>query len=127
MKKLTKLWLELISLIEEIDDIDLFNTQIYEQFKEIFDVKEVREYKRFKDTRIISPLEFELTTDTMKRAFVEGYLLAQMEQKRNDIKDLYNIYKKDIKNEILNTSTTDMYDTLSKCHRPTQNRSDNKT
>ena len=102
MKKITKLWLELHNLLEDVPDMDEFNTEVFRKFGDIFDLKEVEEYKRAKDCTQITPLQFSTTTDVMKRAFVEGYLLAQLEQRKEDIRDLYNIYKKDIKNEICN-------------------------
>lgn len=77
-----------------------------DRLSDIFDLKEVAEYKNSIEVEEYTPAQFQHLTSAIKRAFVEGYLLAQIEQSRDNLRTLYNIYrqeecpqtKKDVKN-----------------------------
>ena len=69
--------------------------QIQNKMSGIFDIKEVAEYKYAIETEPYTPSQFKHLTSSMKRAFVEGYLLAQMEQSREEIRTLYKLYRQE--------------------------------
>lgn len=81
---------------------------LYNKFQAIFDIKEVTEFKNAMTTEPYTPAQFVQLASTMKRSFIEGYLLAQLEQKRKNIRQVYNMYKEDkvcpvTKNESMNS------------------------
>lgn len=100
MKPLTQLWTTLTSYLKELSDTDLFNDDLQKKLGEILDIKDAQEYKEATVTDVISPSQFAHTSRAMRRAFVEGYFLAQMEQRKDDIKTLYNMYHTDTKKEL---------------------------
>lgn len=97
MKQLTKLWLTIHDSLTDIGNSDEFTKELYSKFDEIFDRKEVIEYKAAALSDILSPSQFLTTTNAMKRALVEGYLLAQLEQRKENTKQLYKTYREDLK------------------------------
>ena len=81
---------------------------LYNKFQTIFDIKEVAEFKNAMAAEPYTPTQFVQLASTMKRSFIEGYLLAKLEQKRKNIKIAYNMYKEDkvcpvTKNESMNS------------------------
>lgn len=100
MKAITKLWTKMNDCLTDVGNTEEFTKEVYNKFDEIFNLKEVAEYKAAAITDVHSPSQFAHTTTVMKRALVEGYLLAQMEQRQADIKTLYNMYRKNIKEEL---------------------------
>jgi hypothetical protein len=69
--------------------------KLYNKFQTIFDLKEIAEFKNAMGAEPYTPSQFVHLASSMKRSFIEGYLLAQIEQKRKDIRDVYNMYKQE--------------------------------
>lgn len=100
MNNITKIWDELTKEFAKKEENSKFLEEINEKFGEIFDIKDVTEYKQAVMVEpFYSPQQFQHLSCAMRRALVEGYILAQLERKKEDIKMLYNCYKEDIKNE----------------------------
>ena len=99
MKKLTKLWSNLVDCLADVSGTETFSESVYNKFDEIFDLKDVAEYKSISDYELFSPAEFKHTSQAMRRAFVEGYLLAQAERKKEDIITLKKCFEQEIPNE----------------------------
>lgn len=100
MNNITKIWDELTKEFAKKEENNKFLEEINEKFGEIFDIKDVTEYKQAVMVEpFYSPQQFQHLSCAMRRALVEGYILAQLERKKEDIKMLYNCYKEDIKNE----------------------------
>lgn len=114
MKKLTKLWVELNDCLADVDGDEKFTTELYDRFGEIFDRKDVLEYKTAAATDVMSPKQFQHTSSAMRRALVEGYLLAQMEQSRDNIQHLYKCYREEIDND-KETFSIDNYPNIPRC------------
>ena len=76
---------------------------LYNKFQTIFDIKEIAEFKNAMTAEPYTPAQFVQLASTMKRSFIEGYLLAQLEQKRKDIRTLYNMYKQEQKCQKIET------------------------
>lgn len=112
MKQLTKLWTQLDNCLSDMGCSEDFTNEIYKQFDEIFDLKDVYEYKRAMSSDICSPSEFINISNAMRRALVEGYLLAQMEQRKQDIKALYNCYRQDMEDKDEKTFNVNKYPNL---------------
>ena len=112
MKQLTKLWTQLDNCLSDMGCNEDFTNEIYNQFDEIFDLKDVHEYKRAMNSDICSPSEFMNISNAMRRALVEGYLLAQMEQRKQDIKALYNCYRQDMEDKDEKTFNVNKYPNL---------------
>jgi len=74
-----------------ISDIE----NLYNRFQTIFDIKEITEFKNSMTAEPYTPTQFVHLASTMKRSFIEGYLLAQIEQKRKDIRSVYDMYKQE--------------------------------
>lgn len=108
MKNITRLWTQLTDSLSEVTDNKSFLSELYDKFGEIFNLKDANEYKIASSASdIISPKQFAHTSIAMQRAFVEGYLLAQMEQKHNDIKFLYQCHRKELTGENNNFDLND--------------------
>ena len=115
MKNITRLWTQLADSLAEITTNQSFMTELYDKFGEIFDLKDANEYKVAASVSdVITPKQFVHTSAAMQRAFVEGYLLAQMEQKQEDIKYLYNCHRKELTNE-KNTFSINDYPNIPRC------------
>lgn len=100
MNNITKIWDELTKEFAKKEENNKFLEEINEKFGEIFDIKDVTEYKQAVMVEpFYSPQQFQHLSCAIRRALVEGYILAQLERKKEDIKMLYNCYKEDIKNE----------------------------
>ena len=69
--------------------------KLYNKFQIIFDLKEITEFKNAMGAEPYTPSQFVHLASSMKRSFIEGYLLAQIEQKRKDICNVYNMYKQE--------------------------------
>lgn len=86
MKKITEQWLELVTNLADIDyNTAPFITELAEKFSEIFDYKDMDEFKNADCSMTKST--FNVLSGIMRRAFTEGYLLAQMEQKEANKND----------------------------------------
>ena len=106
MNNLTKIWNDLTTELVDKQHNEGYLDGLNKKFGEIFDIKDVTEYKAACMTEpFFSPAQFTHLSNAMRRALVEGYLLAQIERKKEDIKMLYNCYKEDVKNEEDNDST----------------------
>lgn len=100
MNNLTKIWNDLTAELVDKQHGEGYMEDLNKKFGEIFDIKDVTEYKQACMTEpFFSPQQFTHLSNAMRRALVEGYLLAQIERKKEDIKMLYNCYKEDMKNE----------------------------
>lgn len=105
MNNLTKIWNDLTTELVDKQHSEGYLEDINKKFGEIFDIKDVTEYKAACMTEpFFTPSQFAHLSNAMRRALVEGYLLAQIERKKEDIKLLYNCYREDMKNEEDNTS-----------------------
>ena len=107
MDNTTRLYRQLNNYLSAPERPVEYFEEVYDKMQGIFDIKEVAEYKNSMDVERYTPAQFKHLTSSMKRAFIEGYLLAQMEQSRQEIRTLYNMYKdlecpietkKDVKN-----------------------------
>ena len=108
MKNITRLWTQLTDSLAEVTNNQSFMAELYSKFGEIFDLKDANEYKIAGSiSDVMTPKQFSHTSAAMQRAFVEGYLLAQMEQKHNDIKFLYQCHRKELSNENSNFNLND--------------------
>jgi len=114
MKEITQLWTKLSDCLFDINSNDAFIKELYDKFGEIFDLKDVYEYKNSAVLEGMSPGQFQLTSAAMRRALVEGYLLAQMEQKKDDIKHLYNCYREEL-NSGKDNFNLDKYPNIPRC------------
>lgn len=95
MNNTTRLYKKLRDYLEiEAQPIEYFES-LYKQMSDIFDLKEVSEYKTAMTVEQYTPAQFKHLTSSIKKAFIEGYLLAQTEQMHKDIKTLYNIYRQE--------------------------------
>lgn len=119
MKQLTKLWTHLNNSLSDIGCSEDFTKEVYEQFDEIFDLKDVTEYKMAMNSDICSPSEFVRISQAMRRALVEGYLLAQMEQRKQDIKALYNCYRSELEDTDEKTFNINKYPNLIRASKST--------
>ena len=100
MNNLTKIWTDLTEELVKKQQGDGYLEEINKKFGEIFDIKDVTEYKQACMTEpYFSPQQFQHLSNAMRRALVEGYILAQIERKKEDIKLLYNCYREDIKQD----------------------------
>lgn len=73
---------------------------LLEKLADIFDRKDVYEYKNsICVDPYFSPKQFAYMSMAIRRAFIEGYMLAQAERRKEDNSMLYNCYKQDIKEE----------------------------
>lgn len=99
MKPLTKLWNQITDSLTELGDNDTFTKELYNKFDEIFDLKDVHEFKLATRAEYYTADMYMSTSNAMKRAFVEGYLLSQVEQKQENIKSLLKCYSTENKHE----------------------------
>lgn len=99
MKPLTKLWNQITDSLTELGDNDTFTKELYNKFDEIFDLKDVHEFKLAARAEYYTADMYMSTSNAMKRAFVEGYLLSQVEQKQENIKSLLKCYSTENKHE----------------------------
>lgn len=95
MNNTTRLYTQLRNYLASYSIPAGYYENIYTKFQEIFERKEIEEYKNM-GTEVYPPPQFAHLHDSMRRAFVEGYLLAQMEYSRENIKAMYNTYKQEI-------------------------------
>ena len=106
MNNTTRLYQQLREYLSAPERPTEYFEQIHDKMAGIFDIKEVAEYKNSLEVEDYTPAQFKHLTSSMKRAFIEGYLLAQMEQARYEVRTLYKLYrqeecqptKKDVKN-----------------------------
>lgn len=84
--------------VEEID-------YLYDKFQTVFDIKEIAEFKNAMTAEPYTPNQFVHLASTMKRSFIEGYLFAQLEQRRKNIRDVYNSYKQEQECQKISTKT----------------------
>lgn len=95
MDNATRLYEQLKQFIgnsaQPVEDIE----NLYNKFQTIFDIKEIAEFKNAMGAEPYTPAQFVHLASTMKRSFIEGYLFAQLEQKRKDIRNVYNMYKQE--------------------------------
>ena len=100
MNNLTKIWNDLTEELVKKQQGDGYLEEINKKFGEIFDIKDVTEYKQACMAEpYFSSQQFQHLSNAMRRALVEGYILAQIERKKEDIKLLYNCYREDIKQD----------------------------
>ena len=99
MKPLTKLWNQITDSLIDLGDNDIFTKELYNKFDEIFDLKDVHEFKNAAKADYYTADMYMTTSNAMRRAFVEGYLLSQVEQKQENIKTLLKCYSMENKNE----------------------------
>ena len=97
MNDLMKMWNDITEELVKEEHGTPGSMALVEKFSEIFDIKDVYEYK----TAVCvdpcySPRQFAHLSQAMKRAFIEGYVLAQRERKKADAALLYSCYKQDI-------------------------------
>lgn len=96
MNRTTKLWNNIAEELVIEEQNKGFIDDVYDKFGEIFDIKDVTEYKNCAlVTPFFAPTQFSYMSLAIRRAFVEGYLLSLAEQKRDQIKLLFNCYKDD--------------------------------
>ena len=98
MKPLTKLWNQITDSLIELGENDIFTKELYNKYDEIFNLKDVDEFKNAAKAEYYTADMYMNTSHAMKRAFVEGYLLSQMEQKQENIKALLKCYNMENKN-----------------------------
>ena len=100
MNNLTKIWNDLTAELVDKQHSEGYLEDLNKKFGEIFDIKDVTEYKAAcMDQPFFTPSQFAHLSNAMRRALVEGYILAQIERKKEDIKLLYNCYREDIKQD----------------------------
>lgn len=94
MNHLTQLWNNIAEELVRVEESDDFLNDVYDKFGEIFDIKDVTEYKNSAlVTPFLAPAQFNYLSLAIRRAFVEGYLLSKTEQRKEQVKLLYNCYK----------------------------------
>ena len=98
MKPLTKLWNQITDSLIELGENDIFTKELYNKFDEIFNLKDVDEFKNATKADYYTADMYMSTSHAMKRAFVEGYLLSQMEQRQENIKSLLKCCNMENKN-----------------------------
>ena len=95
MNNISRLYSQLRNYLSNASIPQTYFENIYSKFEEIFARKEIEEYKNMGMDKY-PPQQFSHLVMSMKQSFVEGYLLAQMEQSRADIKSLYTRYKQEV-------------------------------
>ena len=91
----TRLYQQLRNYLTDPNRPSEYFEELQDKMAGIFDIKEVAEYKSAMEVEEYTPAQFRHVTAVMKRSFVEGYLLAQLEQSRKEIKTLYNMYRRE--------------------------------
>lgn len=117
MNNITKIWNELTEELVKKQEVDGYLEEINKKFGEIFDIKDVTEYKQACMAEpYFSPQQFQHLSNAMRRALVEGYILAQIERKKEDIKLLYNCYREDMdKDNETDDINAPVVDAVSRC------------
>ena len=77
MNKLTQQYMELVDNLSDINYDAPFLSELEKKFTEIMDMKELYEFKHALPSTTTA--QFQSTIETMHRAFIEGYLLAGLE------------------------------------------------
>jgi len=95
MDNTTRLYEQLKIYMNDRQQSPCYIDDLYNKFQGIFDIKEIKEYKVAANTEPYTPAQFTHLTTAMQHAFIEGYLLAQMEEHRKTIKAMYNSYKQE--------------------------------
>ena len=95
MNNTTRLYSQLRNYLSNSEIPRMYFDKIYDKFEGVFERKEIEEYKNMGPDKY-PPQQFSHLVMSMKQSFVEGYLLAQMEQSRSDIKALYTKYKQEV-------------------------------
>jgi hypothetical protein len=117
MNNITKIWNELTEELVKKQEGDGYLEEINKKFGEIFDIKDVTEYKQAVMVEpFFSPQQFQHLSCAIRRALVEGYILAQVERKKDDIKMLYNCYREDMdKDNEMDDINAPVVDALPRC------------
>jgi hypothetical protein len=97
MKNITKLWEKVKSTLAESCEKKEYNEGIYDKFGEIFKIKDVEEFGMMCDEDVLPLAHYRHTTRAIRRALVEGYLLAQTERRQEDIKLLKKCHALEVK------------------------------
>lgn len=94
MNNLTQLWNNIAEELVNMEKSEDFIEEVYDRFGEIFDIKDVTEYKSSAlVTPFLTPAQFNYLSLAIRRAFIEGYLLSKTEQRKEQVKLLFNCYK----------------------------------
>jgi len=95
---IVKIWTKITEQLVKEEKESAGPCQLVEKFNNIFDLKDVYEYKNsICVDPFYSPRQFAYLSMSIRRAFIEGYLLAQEERRKEDAAYLYNCYKDDVK------------------------------
>lgn len=96
MNNTARLWSRIAEELVTSEQNQDFLDDVYDRFGDIFDIKDVTEYKNCAlIDPFFAPSQFQYLSLAIRRAFVEGYLLAMTEHKKNQMKLLYNCYSSD--------------------------------
>lgn len=102
MRNVTTWWNQIAEELVDAEKDDAFLDELYDKFGEIFDIKDVTEYKHSVAVEpYYAPSQFHYLSLAIRRAFVEGYLLARMERRHEDMAMLYNCHKGEPEKDVL--------------------------